>query len=223
MPNRSPSILAAIDDAEQNFQKAAATLPSLSRITEALGDQLIPEIDEMSVSTGRSPASSNRSSLNHRTRCSSISSAPSTTATCVSDADPENMFNLHTFEFPTSTQQSRELLTDENTDPTSPPLSPLYKFAFSDPTANRYNAHMTSLHLTISTHLDSLATFRSSVLRARNREARFGPSSSVKKEMTAEEKRERILKGRERGWKMTRFDRSRYEVLVERALGELGG
>lgn len=84
----------------------------------------------------------------------------------------------------------------------------------------RYNHLLTTLHLLIGRELTSVESYRQFVNTALDREKRFGkPLSS--KDMSKEEKVERIVRGRANGWKRPRFNPQRYEELCNRALGEL--
>lgn len=224
MPNCSPAILSTIDSAEDYFQKAAAALPSLSRGTEELQNQIIDEVDEGHSPSRHLQLNSNRNSLSNRTRSSSLRSNSTAPTSIYSEGgSEEDILNHGIFQFPTAlpVPSSQHLggVNSGNNNSNSPPLSPLSFPKTQTTSTDSYNTNLTSLLLTTSTHLSSLGAFRETVIRARDREARFG---SARKEMTPEEKMERILKGRERGWKMRRFDRSRYEALAERALAELG-
>jgi len=58
--------------------------------------------------------------------------------------------------------------------------------------------------------------------KERDKTVRFSvPATEGRKEMSAEEKVERIRRGRLNGWVMKRFEPKRYGELAERALAEL--
>ncbi len=88
-------------------------------------------------------------------------------------------------------------------------------------TTGRYNAHIALLQSTILRHLSSISRFRATLARESSRDFKLG-SSHTGKQMTKEEKLERIRRGRERGWARARFDPNRYEKFAQTVLGELG-
>ena len=239
MPNCSPSILGTIDEAESLLQRAADALPDLSRHTTSLEHQTIDEEDDDDDSA-LSPSSPGSC----RSDSSSPPLTPSTTATSLFDTQSDgvnDLFRLQSFQFPVPPPKPLDLslaltvgpfsLDSPFPSPLATTFAPYQSTSPSKPTilscptsTDRYNAHLASLHLTISQHLASLDSFRTTVLRARDREACFArrAAATAGRAMTPEEKMERIRRGRERGWVRKRFDRERYERLAERALEELG-
>ena len=83
-----------------------------------------------------------------------------------------------------------------------------------------YNELLTGLHLLICKHIASVESYRQFVQAARERERRFG-TLLPSKQMTKEEKYDRITQGKARNWKRARFNPRRYQELCDRALGEL--
>jgi hypothetical protein len=84
-----------------------------------------------------------------------------------------------------------------------------------------YNNYLTSFACMIISHISSLRNFRQVTevaCEVRRPTSRDGNGS---KEMAPEEKMERIVRGRQRGWVRKRFDPRKYEQLCEAALAEL--
>jgi hypothetical protein len=83
-----------------------------------------------------------------------------------------------------------------------------------------YSQLLTGLHLLICKHIVSVESYRQFVQAAREREHRFG-TLLPSKQMTKEEKYDRIMQGKARNWKRPRFNPERYQELCDQAIGEL--
>lgn len=84
-----------------------------------------------------------------------------------------------------------------------------------------YNEAILSFNTMISRHITSLQRFRRATEAAHEIRRPTTRDGNGKLEMSPEERMERIVKGRVRGWRRERFNPRRYEELCEVALAEL--
>ncbi|TID16417.1 Adenylosuccinate lyase [Venturia nashicola] len=84
-----------------------------------------------------------------------------------------------------------------------------------------YNEAIHSFNDMISKHITSLQQFRRATEATHEIRRPTSRDGNGKLEMSHEERMERIVKGRARGWRRERFNPHRYEQLCEVALGEL--
>lgn len=208
MSFRSPLLQCTLDEAELSFQQAAATiLPSLSPPSEDLGIQCIAEGDGALLSGGTRSGHSSFGSQQP-------SPALTRNGTAMSDGSNFENESHATHPYPptrTSSALSPSMLTFKSEDFLEPDMNNH---------AQRYSRLLTGLHLLICKHIASIESYRQFVQAAQEREQRFGillPS----KEMTKEEKHDRIVRGKAQNWKRPRFNAQRYQELCDRALGEL--
>lgn len=158
-------------------------------------------------------------------------SQPLSTATSAQDT-PIRTSNL-------SAQNSKDSF--ESPHPPSP--TPSYR-SVQLPAASRaqaaYSAHLTAIHIQLTTHLHHLLDLKQSTIAEQEERARrqSEPTSNTKiatklpqsrsfwsfkdEEAEKKEKMTRIEEGRARGWNTARFEPKRYVELAEDALAELG-
>ena len=209
MSLRSPLLLHTLDEAKISFQQAAAAaaiLPGLSTPSGELGTQYITE-----EGIRRGGTLSSRSSLGSQESLPALSSNDTTIS---DESNNENEdHDAHPCRL-TRTTISR-LNPPIPTSKTETSLEPHTKKH-----THSYNELLTGLHLLICKHIASVESYRQFVQAARERERRFG-TLLPSKQMTKEEKYDRITQGKARNWKRARFNPRHYQELCDRALGEL--
>ena len=208
MSLRSPLLPRTLDEAKISFQQAAATiLPSLSTPSGEISTQCIAEEDEALHCGGKR---SSRSSLGSQQSSPDLTSN-GTTISDESNYDNEDHAHPCSSTCTTISRLGFPMLSSKNEDF----LEPYVKNH-----TQSYSQLLTGLHLLICKHIVSVESYRQFVQAAREREHRFG-TLLPSKQMTKEEKYDRIMQGKARNWKRPRFNPERYQELCDQAIGEL--
>jgi hypothetical protein len=251
MPSRSPLLPGTLDDAERFFLQAEQVPPAalIRRECKALSP-ISEQFEEGIVLNDPEDENSPRNSLNSQFSTTAPSTAATSvsgyhdesSSSCESSPAKRSspVSPLFIRKYTTLPQTPSKGLVDSTSLislPTSTPRSSSKPSAFNflklqslatkddeslEPDyTSTYNETINSFTTMISNHMTSLQQFRKSTEVAHEVRRPTSRDGIGSKEMGPEEKLERIVRGRESGWRRERFNPRRYEELCEVALAEL--